>query len=121
MSEQKHTPGPWIAICDDIDPPFVQYVADREEHERNAQNATAGNVSFTYISLAERDALRLQVAELRAVLESIEITSCSHCGGNGKEPRTKADACHICGGSGEVCSRPFSGDIRAALSRKGAA
>lgn len=55
--------------------------------------------------------------ELYELLAQIEITECAGCNGTGKTPRTDDDACRECGGSGEVCSRLFSGDVRAALAR----
>lgn len=72
-SNAKHTPGPWLAICDDCEPPFVQYVEDRAAHERNAQDATAGNVSFTYIPLSQARAAPELLAALEAVTRYAEI------------------------------------------------
>lgn len=48
---EPNTPKGWVAFCND-DPGLIQYVDDREEHDHRVNEATGGNISFTYVPIA---------------------------------------------------------------------
>ena len=78
--------------------------------------------SHTALELAYQDLTRLraQNAELVEVLQEMEIIRCNLCSGSGHERNFGGhsdDACHACGGVGELVRGGHPDAVRAALAK----
>lgn len=79
---------------------------------------TDPQLSYECDLTAERDHLREVNAELLAALKEFEIEECPHCNGSGSErPTDKDDACHRCGGSGEILRGGWPEHVRSAIAK----
>lgn len=55
--------------------------------------------------------------EMLAALEEFEIQECPRCGGRGVESKNDRDACHECGGAGEIIRGGWPEHVRAAITK----
>lgn len=86
-----------------------------------ARNETPGSRNNYVIAdgiQSREEALQLAAAPVlfaaAKTLAALEIDDCHHCHGNGFEPHNKKEACHICGGCGELTSPVWPDDVRLA-------
>jgi hypothetical protein len=134
MSAGRHTRGPWKA---QISAAFVggnsySIFTAHENRSAQAQDLVAASFPGTVhghgpanISGPEARANAALIAaapDLLSALQDFEIEECPSCSGTGKEHGTDDhNACHRCGGAGEVLRGGWPAHVRAAIAKAQAA
>ncbi len=114
MRQIGQWPGPWEYAHTD------QFGQSFDIFESKTARTICRTVSTMQNSEAESNAVLISIApQLMKALKAfscLTISECPHCGGSGKQYPKGNDACHRCGGTGDIVSDVLPDDVRTARS-----